>query len=279
MKLLAGSVAIVTGASRGIGVDIARALAQRGVNLSLAARSVDELEQVRAQMQAIGVRAIATRSDVTNADDRAELIRRTETELGPIDILVNNAGIERVGRFDRLPMTDFEDTLALNLDAPIRLTHAVLPGMLSRGRGHIVNIASGAGKAGVPYGASYSTSKFGLVGFTHALRAEYLHSPVGFSVVCPGFVTEVGMYQRWADQGAKGPRIAGNCSPEKVARVTVRCIERNTLEATVNTPPIRPLIVLGAIAPSLSPRILHWMGYAKTFAKVADLEERRRHGD
>jgi short-subunit dehydrogenase len=279
MQHLAGSVAIVTGASRGIGVNIARALAERGVHLSLAARSLDELEQVRAGIEAMGVRAIAIRCDVTSAEDRAELIRRTEDELGPVDILVNNAGIERIGSFDRSPVSDFADTLAINLEAPIHLTHAVLPGMLDRQRGHVVNIASGAGKAGVPYGTSYSTSKFGLVGFTHALKAEYLHSPVGFSVVCPGFVTEVGMYHRWAEQGAKGPRIGGTCSPDKVAKVTVRCIERNTLEATVNTPPLRPLIVLGAIAPSLSPRILHWMGYAKTFAKVADIEADRRNSD
>ncbi len=198
--------AIVTGASRGIGVYIARALAEEGANLSLAARSADELEQVRAEMEALGVEVIATICDVAVREDRARLIERTEAELGPIDILINNAGIERVRRFETAPDSDFTDTLAINLEAPILLTRAVVPGMLARKRGHVVNIASGAGKVGVAYGTSYCASKHGLVGFTHALRAEYEKSPVGFSVVCPGFVTDAGMYDRWEQRGVHAPQ-------------------------------------------------------------------------
>ncbi|HSM67679.1 MAG TPA: SDR family NAD(P)-dependent oxidoreductase, partial [Ilumatobacteraceae bacterium] len=119
MKDLRGATAIVTGASRGIGVYIARALAEEGANLSLAARSEAELEQVRTEMEALGVRAIATVCDVVSADDRARLIERTESELGPIDILVNNAGIERIRRFESAPESDFTETLAINLEAPI----------------------------------------------------------------------------------------------------------------------------------------------------------------
>ena len=96
MKDMRGTTAVVTGASRGIGVHIARALVREGVNLSLAARSEEELEVVRKEMASLGVKAIATRCDVTNAEDRATLIDRTQAELGPIDILINNAGIETV---------------------------------------------------------------------------------------------------------------------------------------------------------------------------------------
>ena len=268
MKELRGTTAIVTGASRGIGVYIARALAEEGVNLSLTARSADELEQVRSEIESMGVKAIATVGDVSIAEDRARLIERTEAELGPIDVLVNNAGIERIRRFEESTVTDFTDTLAINLEAPILLTLAVVPGMLERRRGHVVNIASGAGKVGVAYGTSYCASKHGLVGFTHALRAEYDRSPVGFSVVCPGFVTDDGMYDRWAQHGIHAPRIAGTSKPEKVASVVVDCIRKDRSEVIVNTPPVRPLVVLANMFPSITPKLLRRFGYTGTFEKV-----------
>jgi short-subunit dehydrogenase len=268
MEDLRGATAIVTGASRGIGVYIARALAEEGVNLSLAARSATELERVRTEMEALGVTAIATVCDVVSADDRARLIERTEAEIGPIDILVNNAGIERIRRFETAPETDFTETLAINLEAPILLTRAIVPGMLERGRGHVVNIASGAGKVGVAYGTSYCASKHGLVGFTHALRAEYEREPVGFSVVCPGFVTDTGMYDRWEQRGVHAPRIAGSSKPEKVAAVTIDCIRRNRSEVLVNTPPVRPLVVLANMFPKLTPGLLRRFGYTKSFEQV-----------
>jgi short-subunit dehydrogenase len=268
MEDLRGATAIVTGASRGIGVYIARALAEEGVNLSLAARSATELEQVRTEMEALGVTAIATVCDVVSADDRARLIERTEAEIGPVDILVNNAGIERIRRFETAPETDFTETLAINLEAPILLTRAIAPGMLERGRGHVVNIASGAGKVGVAYGTSYCASKHGLVGFTHALRAEYEREPVGFSVVCPGFVTDTGMYDRWEQRGVHAPRIAGSSKPEKVAAVTIDCIRRNRSEVLVNTPPVRPLVVLANMFPKLTPVLLRRFGYTKSFEQV-----------
>jgi short-subunit dehydrogenase len=270
VKDLRGTTAIVTGASRGIGVYIARALADEGANLSLGARSAVELEQVRAEMEALGVTAIATVCDVADPEDRSRLIERTEAELGPIDILVNNAGIERVRRFETATDSDFTDTLAVNLEAPILLTRAVVPGMLARERGHVVNIASGAGKVGVAYGTSYCASKHGLVGFTHALRAEYERSPVGFSVVCPGFVTDTGMYDRWERRGVHAPRIAGSSKPGKVASVTIDCIRKNRSEVIVNTPPVRPLVVLANMFPAITPFLLRTFGYTKSFEQVIE---------
>ena len=171
MKDLRGTTAIVTGASRGIGVYIAKALAEEGVNLSLTARTADELEKVRIDIESMGVTAIATVGDVSSREDRTRLIERTEAELGPVDILVNNAGIDIVRHFHEAPEADFVDTLRINLEAPMLLTRAIVPGMLERDRGHVVNISSGAGKVGVPGEAAYCASKHGLVGFTNALRA------------------------------------------------------------------------------------------------------------
>jgi short-subunit dehydrogenase len=275
VEIVRGMNAIVTGASRGIGVYIARALAREGVNLSLAARSMTELEQVRTEMERLGIRAIATECDVSDAASRLALIERTEAELGAIDILVNNAGIEKTTRFETADENDLLQTLEINLTAPLMFMRAIVPGMLQRGRGHVVNIASGAGKVGVPYGVSYSSSKHGLVGATHALRAEYLGRPVGFSVVCPGFVTDVGMYARMEQDGAKAPKIAGTSKPEKVASVVIDCIRKDKAEVLVNTPPIRPLVVLANIVPGITPRLLKRMGYSDVFEKTAALEAQK----
>jgi short-subunit dehydrogenase len=272
VEIVRGMNAIVTGASRGIGVYIARALAREGVNLSLGARSMTELEQVRSDMERLGVRVIATECDVSDPAARAALITRTESELGPIDILVNNAGIEKTTRFETADEHDVLQTIEINLTAPLMFMRSIVPGMLQRGRGHVVNIASGAGKVGVPYGVSYCASKHGLVGATHALRAEYLGRPVGFSVVCPGFVTDVGMYARMEQDGAKAPKVAGSSKPEKVASVVIDCIRKDKAEVLVNTPPIRPLVVLANIAPSITPRMMKWLGYSEVFAKTAALE-------
>ncbi len=274
MKDMRGTTAVVTGASRGIGVHIARALVREGVNLSLAARSEAELEVVRKEMASLGVKAIATRCDVTNAGDRATLIDHTQAELGPIDILINNAGIETVSRFHEADEDDLVRTLEVNLVAAMLLTRAVLPGMLDRHRGHIVNIASGAGKVGVPYAVAYAASKHGMVGLTNSLRCEYHKNPVGFSVVCPGFVTKTGMYARWEDEGAGAPKIAGRSTPEKVAEVVIKCIHKNRSEVLVNTPPIRPLVVLANIAPRITPRAMKLFGYTGTFERAIDIAGR-----
>jgi short-subunit dehydrogenase len=272
MDELRGATAVVTGASRGIGVHIARALAKEGVNLSLAARSEAELEAVRTEMSALGVKVIATRCDVANADDRAGLIERTQAELGPIDILVNNAGIETAAHFETSDEAEIVRTIEVNLVSAMLLTRAVVPSMLERKRGHVVNIASGAGKVGVPYAVAYAASKHGLVGFTNSLRCEFDKSPVGFSVVCPALVSETGMYARWEKQGAKAPKIVGRASPAKVADVVISCIRKNRSEVLVNTPPVRPLVVLTNIAPRLTPRLMKMLGYSRTFERVADLQ-------
>ena len=271
MKELRGTTAIVTGASRGIGVYIARALVEEGAKVSLAARSEDELQAVATELAALGASVIATKCDVTSAADRDRLLERTERELGPIDILVNNAGIETTSHFETASPEDFANTIDVNLMAAVQLTRSVLPGMLERQRGHIVNVASGAGKVGVPFAVAYATSKHGLVGFTNSLRCEYHKQPVGFSVVCPGFVTETGMYARWENEGVSAPKLVGRATPTKVADVVVGCIKKNRGEVLVNTPPVRPIVVLFNSVPRVMPTVMKLLGYTRTFERTADL--------
>ena len=274
MKDLRGTNAIVTGASRGIGVYIARALVEEGVNVSLAARSEDELETVANELRALGANVITTKCDVTSAADRDRLIERTEHELGAIDILVNNAGIETTSHFETATPDDLLNTIDVNLLAAVQLTRSILPGMLERKRGHIVNVASGAGKVGVPFAVAYATSKHGLVGFTNSLRCEYHKQPVGFSVVCPGFVTEAGMYARWENEGVSAPKMVGRATPTKVADVVVSCIKKNRGEVLVNTPPIRPIVVLFNAVPRAMPALMKLLGYTRTFERTADIDSR-----
>jgi short-subunit dehydrogenase len=271
MTNIQGAVTVVTGASRGIGVHIARALGQRGAKLVLAARSETELMTVRDQLAAEGMTVTAVRADVASADDRAALVAHAEREFGPVDILVNNAGVEISGAFTEIEAAGLRQILDINLHAPMELTRLVLPGMVARERGHILNVSSAAGKLGPPFIAAYAASKHGLVGFSASLRSELDRSGVGVSVICPAFVTDTGMYDRWAQQGVKAPKITGVAKLDKVVRASVKAIEKNRAEILINTPPIRPLVVLGSAAPGIVPKLFRVFGYRRVLEEAANL--------
>ena len=261
MKNLRRANAVLTGASRGIGPYIARALAHAGANVVLAARSAEQLEDTRRACEGLGVRAIAVTADVTSADDLWRLKETAEREFGPIDILVNNAGIEVTKSVADLAQDEIDAILRTNLDAPIRMTKLVLPGMLARRRGAIVNVSSMSGKAATPYNAIYSASKHGLNGFTESLDLELDGTGVRAGVVCPGFVSAAGM---WANTGQAAPRMLREVSPEKVAAAVLKVIA-GTPEALVTSGPIRPLLALQALAPSLTKPMLKRMGVLQVF--------------
>jgi short-subunit dehydrogenase len=149
----------------------------------------------------------------------------------------------------------------------------VLAGMLDRNRGHIVNISSAAGKVAPPFMAPYAASKAGLVAMSHSLRAEYDRTDVHFSVICPAFVTGTGMYDRWERQGVRSGRLAGRAKLNKVVDAVVNSIERNRSETLVNTPPIKPLVVLGTVAPSLTPRLFRAVGFRSTLERAMALRQ------
>lgn len=259
MKSVKGRVAIVTGASRGIGVPMALALARRGARLVLAARSAEALkrtaEMIRTETQAS---VLAVPTDVTDAGAQEALVAAALREFGSIDVLINNAGIVRPGAYEQLAVEEIEQQLAVNLMAPMALARRVLPHMLTQQRGHIVNIASIGGLIGVAYGEPYGATKHGLVGFTRALRlsCKVSGTPVSASVVCPGFIDEVGMYVDSAlPHGHRAPLLMGTSSPRAVVDATLRAIERDLPESIVSSRPVRPLLLLGAIAP----RLFEWL--------------------
>jgi short-subunit dehydrogenase len=275
MNNLKGKNAILTGASRGIGTYIAREMAGHGINLVLAARSAEALESVRQDCERFGVKAIAVTCDVTSRADLERLVSSAEREFGRIDILVNNAGIELVERLRYLSFDQIDQQLTVNLNAPIWLTRMVLPGMLDRKSGAIVNVASLAGKGGVAYSTIYSASKHGLVGFSEGLGLELDGTGVTVGVVCPGLVDEAGMWATHKQAGAKAPPMAGQVSPQKVADAVMRAIG-GVPEVLVNATPMKPLLAFGSVAPGMKRRLLRVMKIDTLFREEAD---RLKNGD
>ena len=195
MRILAGQVILLTGASGGLGTYMARAFAKRKVKLALVAHPGIDLEGLRKSVADSGAEAIAITSDLREPDRRREMLATVRSRLGPIDILVNNAGVEYTSFYHELKEEQIGEVLSVNLEAPMILSRLVLPEMLERKQGHIVNISSLAGKSGPAFQESYAATKAGLVAFTQSLRATYQGTGVSASVIVPGFV-EAGIYAR-----------------------------------------------------------------------------------
>ncbi|MEE2033387.1 SDR family NAD(P)-dependent oxidoreductase [Rhodococcus chondri] len=269
MKNLNGKIALVTGASGGIGTVLAKALAAQGMDVAVSGRREDVLEQLAQELRGMGVRAAAVPADLGDFGRIDSLVEQTENELGPIDLLINNAGIENAASFGRRTREELTAMVDLNLTAPMLLTHRILPGMLTRGAGHVVFISSLAGKRGIGYQEPYSATKAGLVALVQSLRAEYSAAPVGFSVVCPGFVAGEGMFQRYLDNGMRAPRLVGNTTTDRVAAKVVAAIERDLPEVHVNSVPLRPVLALAEVAPRFVERLAPLFGVEKFFRQAS----------
>jgi short-subunit dehydrogenase len=269
MKELSGANALVTGGSGGIGAHIARALARAGVNVVVSGRREQALAGVVSELRETGVRGEAVAADLHDRGQVDALIGRSETALGPLDLLVNNAGVEEASSFTRYTPDELTSMIDVNLTAPLLLTHSALPGMLERGRGHVVFISSVAGKQGPAYQVPYAATKAGLIGITQSLRAQYRDSPVGFSVVCPGFVAGDGMYQRMLEEGMSSNRMMGATTIDKIADTVIEAIRRNRPEAIESGGPLRPLLALAQLAPRAPEWVMPRIGATELFRRAA----------
>ncbi len=175
---LSGSRVLVTGGSRGIGEALARSFAAAGARVALVARSSGAIEQLATELG-----GTAHTADLDDREQVRGLIERVEADGGPVDVLVNNAGVEGLGAFEAQSAGEVESIFRVNLLSPVELTRQALPGMLRRGRGHIVNVSSLAGTAVFPGMVSYSSTKAGLTQFTAGLRADLQGTPIGTTVV------------------------------------------------------------------------------------------------
>ena len=187
-KPLTGKVSLITGASRGIGLALARALGRMGSQLALCARDQKRLSEAAAELEDSGFRVLAVPADVTHPDELAALVKKTETSLGPIDILINNAGIGYFAPVQDTTEANWDAVFDTNLKAVFLLCRLVVPGMVLRRTGHIVNIASLSGKSAFAGGATYCASKWGLLGFTQSMAEDLRPFGIRVSAVCPGSV-------------------------------------------------------------------------------------------
>jgi short-subunit dehydrogenase len=242
-------VALITGASRGIGAATARELARRGYALVLGARSASTLEVLAAELTCGGAPALPIPTDLRSPDDTQRLARLALAHFGRVDALIHNAGIGGDGPIAQVSGQAVATIIDTNLRAPIELTRALLPGMLERRRGAIIFIASVVGHIGIPSSAIYSASKFGLRGFAHGLRREVAHRGVGVTIISPGFI-KTDMTRWMGDLPLPGPDL--------VARAIANAI----------TTPRREVFVPRAY------RLLVWLEHL--LPGVADVALRRR---
>jgi len=184
---LAGQVAVITGAGRGIGAAIARSLTSLGATALLCGRTLPPLEATAKAIIGLGGKAEAISCDVTSVDSVDAATKRIESSFGRVDILVNNAGIGGFGGpLHQLPPNDWDQILNTNLRGVFYAIRAFAPGMIRARCGHIVNISSIAGKNALPNGAAYAASKWGLNGLTYSVAEELRAHNIRVSVICPG---------------------------------------------------------------------------------------------
>lgn len=265
---LRGQVALITGASRGLGLLLAHKFADEGCRLVICARDADELQRAEAQLMRRGASVLAFVCDVANQNAVQNMVEKTNSELGGVDILVNNAGIMDVGALKAHSTASFEDAMDVMFWGTLYATLAVLPQMRARRAGRIVNVTSIGGKASVPHLMPYSAAKFAAVGFSEGLRAELTGEGVTVTTIVPGLM-RTGSYLNaffrgqnekefsWFALGASLPFISMDA--ERAAEQIVQATRRGEAERTLSVPAVL-LARLQGVAPGLTADI---MGLAK----------------
>ncbi|WP_433733764.1 SDR family NAD(P)-dependent oxidoreductase [Nocardia sp. CA-129566] len=254
---LNGARVLITGATGGIGVAIAAAVAARGANVVLSGRRAEELDKVATRF---GARAVV--ADLAVPGGAEKLLE----QAGDLDVVIANAALPGSGDLLDYSLPEIDRALEVNLRAPIVLARLAGGRMAERGKGHLVFINSLSGKAASGKAAMYNATKFGLRGFALALRADMEERGVGVSSIYPGFVRDAGMFVK---SGAALPRGVGTRSPEDVANAVVRAIERNIAETDVAPLPVRLGASFALIAPNLSNRVQGIFGADKVITELA----------
>ena len=255
-------MAVVTGASRGIGPLIAEQIARHGGHVVLTGRSAADLKTVTSGLAAASPDVSFIPADLTQPGTAASLARAVEERHGGIDLLVNNAGGDPLREFHTITIEENLRTLQLNLVAPLALSHAALPGMLRRGRGHIVNISAMAGRVSFPYTEV----------FTRVLRADYHARGVSASVLILGAIRGAGQGQRMLDQS--GMKASSYMAPaDSVARAVVKAVKKDRAELVVMPGPGRLIRALMDYFPGLGPAVNRAAGASTTMQKIIELRE------
>ncbi len=271
MRTIRNKVALVTGAASGIGRAIALRLAQEGTHLFLLDVNEFGLAKVVSSARQQGVQAIGRYCDVSQPEQIAASVAYVRGRWETVDILVNNAGITYYGETDKMTAEHCEKLLAVNLHAPIHFTRELLPTLLEQPEAHVLNVASFFGLIGTRRLAVYTSSKFGIVGFSESLRAEYGRRGLGVTALCPGFV-DTNLFAtapRGADQlENKLPPRWMLTTPEKIADRAIKAIYRN--QRLVVPQPYAKLAYYGKrFLPGLIDWAHHLRRRKKTFASTS----------
>jgi short-subunit dehydrogenase len=268
--------AVVTGASYGIGEHIARALAARQMNLLLVARSEAELTRLARELDTDAAKVTAAIVDLGGPHAASQIAEAAVAALGTVDVLVNNAATEPQTRFHVLTPAEIERVLQVDLISPLVLTRLLLPGMLERGYGRIINISSLAGHTSFPHTEAYAAAKDGLTAFSRVLNSDYAGTGVSATSLILGPVKDTGISARTLAETGLTASTAFSIPPEKVAAATLRAIGKPRAEIVVSVGPGRLLKALMDYFPGLGPAINRVSGAEKLMASVADHREAAR---
>ena len=230
MKQIRGKKALVTGAASGIGRGIALALAREGADIYLWDVNEAGLNAVAEEIRSLGVNASTARVDLTQSAEITDAVESLLDQWGTLDILVNNAGVAYYGPTHKMTASQWDWLMGINLQAPIQITRELLPILLERPEAHILNVCSISGLVAGGRFAAYHTSKFGLIGFSESLRAEYGRRGLGVTALCPGPV-QTNLYRQCAT-GKEGKTVPEPprwlcATVDSVARSAVKAIRRN----------------------------------------------------
>jgi len=255
----AGRTALITGGSRGLGLLIARELADAGARLAIVARDETELERARRDLTGRGAEVLVIAADVSDEAQVRHAVQHTVERFGRLDMLVNNAGIIQVGPFEHMALSDFQQAMDVHFWAPLHAIRAAIPHMRRQGGGRIVNISSIGGKVAVPHLTPYSASKFALSGLSDGVRAELAKDHIRVTSVYPGLM-RTGSQLNALFKGRQreeftafalvGALPIASMDGERAARQIVEACRAGTPELTVSTQ-ARTLVIMNALFPNL----------------------------
>jgi short-subunit dehydrogenase len=217
---------LITGGAQGIGLEMALKFAGRGTEVVIADINEPKLADAKTKIAATGVATWAFPVDVTNPTSIASLKAQVLAEAGPIDVLVNNAGVVFGGPFAETPLDQHFKTYEVNTLGLVAMTHAFLPDLIERPEAHVVNISSASGFVGLPYGSTYASSKWAVIGFSESIRSELKllgHEHVHMTIVCPSYIG-TGMFE-----GAEAPKATEILQPDYLAEKVVQAVERDRI--------------------------------------------------
>lgn len=256
-------VVVITGGSRGLGLLMARELAKEGASLAICARNPQEIESATRELEGAGAFVFSQVCDLRDPEQIVQFLNDAQKKLGPVDVLINNAGVIQVGPIEHMTQKDVEEAMDVHFWAVYHATNAVVPRMKERGGGRIVNIASIGGEIAIPHMMPYSASKFALVGYSHALRAELAKDGIIVTTICPGLMRTgsprnalfKGKHRdeyTWFSIGGSLPGLSMNA--QRAARQILNACRHGASHVTLSLP-AQCAATLNGIAPGLVSRL------------------------